>query len=472
MMTYREPEVRPHARPTPVPIESPFSRDELFFSTTDLKGIIRSGNRVFMRTSKYARQELVGSAHNIIRHPDMPRLVFRLLWEELKAGRPIAAYVKNMASDGSYYWVLATVVPYEGGYLSVRAKPSTQWFDAAQRIYADLLQVERNVEAGDPKRRDASIEAARARLDEHLRASGFDGYEAFMRTALLAEVQAHDVSVTSRRASQASSSTAAEPTLNGVLAACLELDQFLGTLVARVDAYTALNTQLVDEANRTADLAEDVQLFSLNARLAATRTDDRQRTLETVTSQLQLCTSESAPTFRLLVENVVDSAGLLDAMLLPVGIARMQAQALLVFVLELLEGRDDERATADDLGILARCLIGEVDHLTSSLAQLSARLGALASHVADLKSSLSSIRRLELNGRIEASHVADAGSVVRLFQSIAKRIEQARHDLSDIDRCSRFSLAREIAASERCRRHLDVIRASAEDLARQPVAHR
>ena len=109
----------------PIPVERPFAVHEIFFSTTDRKGIIRSGNRVFTRVSGYTNEELVGAPHNIVRHPDMPRVVFQLLWTEIGAGRSIAAYVKNMASDGSYYWVLATAMPVGDGYLSVRLKPTS-----------------------------------------------------------------------------------------------------------------------------------------------------------------------------------------------------------------------------------------------------------------------------------------------------------------------------------------------------------
>jgi PAS domain S-box-containing protein len=103
--------------------ERAFGAGELFFSATDRKGIIRAGNDVFVRVSAYERDELIGRPHNIIRHMDTPRCVFKLLWEYLERREPIAAYVKNRAKDGGYYWVLAVVVPAGDGYLSVRVKP-------------------------------------------------------------------------------------------------------------------------------------------------------------------------------------------------------------------------------------------------------------------------------------------------------------------------------------------------------------
>ena len=146
--------------------------DELFFSTTDRKGIIRSGNQVFARISGYPREALIGQPHNMVRHPDMPRAVFRLLWEQLQAGNAISAYVKNRAADGSPYWVLATVDQAADGYVSVRMSPSSPLFEAARAVYTDVLAVEREVEGGDLRRRKASIEAGMRRLLERLAAAG------------------------------------------------------------------------------------------------------------------------------------------------------------------------------------------------------------------------------------------------------------------------------------------------------------
>src|SRR5450755_433723 len=99
--------------------------DELFFSTTDGRGIIRAGNSVFVRVSRYSLGELTGSPHSLVRHPDMPAGAYRLMWDRLLAGRPMGAYVKNLAKDGSHYWVFATVTPLGDGFLSVRMAPRT-----------------------------------------------------------------------------------------------------------------------------------------------------------------------------------------------------------------------------------------------------------------------------------------------------------------------------------------------------------
>ena len=110
--------------------------DELFFSVTDGRGVIESSNEVFVRLSRYSRGELMTAPHNIIRHPEMPGAAFRLMWDTIEEGKPFAAYVRNLAADGTEYDVFATVTPLPGHrYLSVRTRPvRDDLFDAAKAI--------------------------------------------------------------------------------------------------------------------------------------------------------------------------------------------------------------------------------------------------------------------------------------------------------------------------------------------------
>lgn len=119
-----------------------FLAHELFFSTTDAKGIITSCNDVFVRISNYSEKDLIGKAHNIIRHPDMPKSAFRLVWSRLKNNQSVAAFVKNKANDGCYYWVVALITPQQDGFLSVRFKPSGKFFSIIQDVYKKMLEAE------------------------------------------------------------------------------------------------------------------------------------------------------------------------------------------------------------------------------------------------------------------------------------------------------------------------------------------
>lgn len=160
--------------------EIPLDFAELFFSRTDERGKIQAGNTVFQRISGFAWQELLGKPHNIVRHPDMPRAVFQLLWERLRQNRPTGAYVKNRAKDGRYYWVYAIISPIEAGYMSVRMKPSSALLPIVSREYADLLKVE--------KAEGLSPSQSAERLLQRLSALGFSTYDGFMGASLTAEL--------------------------------------------------------------------------------------------------------------------------------------------------------------------------------------------------------------------------------------------------------------------------------------------
>jgi hypothetical protein len=129
----------------------------------------------------YPWDGLIGKPHNIIRHPDMPKAVFWLLWETIKKGDLIGAYVKNRAKDGRYYWVFAIVTPIEGGYISVRLKPGSKVFELVQQEYKNLLSAERSQKL----RPEESGEV----LMNHLKELGFDNYTSFMSHALAEEVK-------------------------------------------------------------------------------------------------------------------------------------------------------------------------------------------------------------------------------------------------------------------------------------------
>ena len=88
-----------------------FSENEIIVSKTDLKGCITYVNDVFLRISDFSEKELLGQPHKIIRHAEMPRAIFKMLWDALKAEKEIFAYVVNRSKNGDHYWVLAHVTP-------------------------------------------------------------------------------------------------------------------------------------------------------------------------------------------------------------------------------------------------------------------------------------------------------------------------------------------------------------------------
>lgn len=155
---------------TPTGVERTFGEDELIVSKTDPKGIVQYANAVFLRVAAMTEADVIGKPHNVIRHPDMPKAVFKALWDTISAGQEMFAYIVNLAADGAHYWVLAHVTPSWGpgerivGYHSNRRVPDRRAIAEIEPLYARL------------------------RAEEHRHGSGADATQA--STALLAQVLA------------------------------------------------------------------------------------------------------------------------------------------------------------------------------------------------------------------------------------------------------------------------------------------
>ena len=170
----------------PIDKESSFLENEVFISSTDLRGNITYANDIFMRVSQFSKDEIINAPHSIIRHPDMPKTIFYLLWDFIKQGKVITAYVKNIAKDGSYYWVCATACPVfdkhgkADAYLSGRIKPTSKFFDLIPDLYAKILACETSY-PNEWQKRGVAL------LLETLTTLGYSSYENFMEDIIEAE---------------------------------------------------------------------------------------------------------------------------------------------------------------------------------------------------------------------------------------------------------------------------------------------
>ena len=137
------------SRIIPTGVERFFDTEEIIVTKTDVAGRITYANPVFLRMAGYTEAEAIGAPHSLIRHPEMPRAVFKLLWDRILGGHEIFAYVNNMASTGDHYWVCAHVSPtYDAsgalvGFHSNRRVPDRAPLDAVRPLYAALLAEER-----------------------------------------------------------------------------------------------------------------------------------------------------------------------------------------------------------------------------------------------------------------------------------------------------------------------------------------
>lgn len=144
-------------RPTPTDVEHEVTSVDMIVSKSDAEGNITYQNPIFMKISGYSAGELLDKPHSILRHPDMPKAVFKYLWDNLKAGKNVTAYVKNLCKDGGFYWVLATVKVSTNpdgsfrNYMSTRKCITQGAKEAIGGLYAKLLEIEKSdgVEASE-----------------------------------------------------------------------------------------------------------------------------------------------------------------------------------------------------------------------------------------------------------------------------------------------------------------------------------
>lgn len=133
---------------TPTGKERTFRDEEIIVSKTDRQGRITYANDVFLEIAGYTEAEVLGQPHSIVRHPAMPRCVFKLLWETIESGKEIFAYVVNMAKNGDHYWVFAHVTPSFGpageiiGHHSNRRTPDRSALATIEPLYRQLLAEE------------------------------------------------------------------------------------------------------------------------------------------------------------------------------------------------------------------------------------------------------------------------------------------------------------------------------------------
>jgi len=158
-------------KPTPRDEEIILDPKRYIVSETDEKGKITFCNDYFIKVSGYSEEELIGKSHNIVRHPDMPKIVFKLLWQTISSGKNINAVVKNLSKDGRYYWIFTEFESRKDtdsgkiiGYHAARKSISKHILEIIQELYIELLKVEK----------ESGVDASEEYLNNFLKEKGED----------------------------------------------------------------------------------------------------------------------------------------------------------------------------------------------------------------------------------------------------------------------------------------------------------
>ena len=417
------------------PVEYVFTADELFFSTTDSQGRIRRANSTFMRLSGYPRGALVGRAHNVVRHADMPAGLFRSIWDAIEEGRAASAYITNRSSDDGCYRVFATIVPSGSGYLSVRTLPMlTDLRDEVEAAYARVRDVEEASAAAGSTRREAAA-AGQAALLSELRALGYADAIDFTRRVLVAEVGAllaHGVGIPD------------SPQAEGPVARILDA-------MSRIEAETAGLVGILQEGQRLVDLLgrRAGEIEALSARLGALReamravgadvevlgsgaqADDVAARCQEVDALVLECSEQLHP----LCSQIEALRGDLDSVSFRIALARLHNLAAGIFALQILEGQDevDANDAVGSLTELCSALSDGADNLTQRVGLLDARRELVGGELDVVAEDLGVIQGPILEV-LEAAAAAGAGQAdsVTTARTLAEQGFGEARDLADL----------------------------------------
>lgn len=417
------------------PVEHVFAADELFFSTTDSHGRIRRANSTFMRLSGYPRGALVGRAHNVVRHADMPAGLFRSIWDAIEAGRAASAYITNRSSDDGHYRVFATIVPSGSGYLSVRTLPMlTDLRDDVEAAYARVRDVEEASAAAGSTRREVAA-AGQAAFQAELQALGYADAIDFTRRVLVAEVGellAHGVGIPD------------SPQADGPVARILDA-------MSRIEAETAGLVGILQEGQRLVDLLgkRAGEIEALSARLGALReamravgadvevlghgeqADDVAARCQQVDALVLECSEQLHP----LSSQIEALRGDLDSVSFRIALARLHNLAAGIFAVQIIEGQDevDANDAVGSLTELCSALSDGADNLTQRVGLLDARRELVGGELDVVAEDLGVLQGpiLEL---IEAAAAAGAGQAdsVTTARTLAGQGFGEARDLADL----------------------------------------
>lgn len=321
--------------------ETKFDLNELFFSITKHDSSILSGNETFVRISGYRNDEIMGQFHNIVRHQDMPRVVFKLFWDYLQANKPVVAYVKNKTKEGGYYWVFAVVFPLGDEYISIRIKPNTATFALVKDIYFKLKSAESQM----------SMAQSEEYILKLLNAHGFESYDHYMNEVLLAELLERK-----KLLQEAPKSESDLDALNSPFALKIKplyklskilLDEY-GKWFEKIDSFSKIKTAFEEKGLILRTLARDIVFLSLNASVASYKLDINGETFGVLASDVRTNAKENDSLIEKIHETSQYLSESLDEIIFLTSYISLQMEMMTYFIYEILHDENEEHSGSVD----------------------------------------------------------------------------------------------------------------------------
>ncbi len=377
--------------------EAQFDLQELFFSITEYDSTIVSGNKTFIRISEYDKCEIIGEFHNIIRHQDMPRIIFKVLWEYLKANKPVVAYVKNRTKNGASYWVLAAVFPLGVQYISIRIKPNTPIFDMIKEIYFRLLMAETK----------SDIQESEKLLIESLTNLGFRDYDHYMNEVLLTELLERKRLCLEQKTTQDdvilnhSHNIAITSLYNISKSLLFEYEKWFD----KIKSFQKVKTTFEEKGFMLRTLARDIILLSLNASVASYKLEENGETFGVLASDIRQNAKENDILIT-NVDNIVQSLSeSLSEITFLVSYTNLQMEMVAYFIKEILENSE---TTLDNSVNTLYTLITEYNKKLFELPSIIDKtIKKTVSQLEELEQQFMYLGYIQIYGIIESARSSD-----------------------------------------------------------------
>jgi PAS domain S-box-containing protein len=400
----------------PTGIERTVAPDELFFSTTDRQGVIRYGNSAFVRVSGHSVQALTGAPHSVVRHPDMPAGAYRLMWDRLLQGRPMGAFVKNLARDGSHYWLFATVTPLGEGFLSVRMAPRSALFDPIKQLYLQVRAAERDAAQHEGLDRRSAAALGAHLVEDGLRSLGFETYDDFILEALPAEIASRP------RLVQASY---ARPWLGGsigdILDAAAAIEGQLTAHVERLDGYRVLSDRLTSSATDVLEVARRLDRSVSAARRASGQVAESVPVLLNVATVMSQPMHVTVTALDRLAPRLQELRKDIASLRFRIALASLHDDMVAAFAAEVGDGAAPPNAL-EQVPLLCDAVHDGVADMARRARSVDGELADVAQLVSEASERLDEFRRFLGQWRILAMRHRAASGLGELMQPIDEEI--------------------------------------------------
>jgi len=408
-------------------VESQFNIDEMFFSKTDLKGIILDGNEVFYRVSKYSPEEMIGKPHNIVRHPDMPKVVFKLLWDFIKNDKPFAGYVKNLAKDGSYYWVYAVVVPVynkEGEkekYLSIRIKPTSHFFSVVKNLYQKILKIEKS----------EGVESSEKELFSDLKAMGYESYEDFIVDTLIEELKDKDEYLD--KVVDISNLQGELELFKEVYVRNKKIKNIFDDIVKSASGFISVEKELENKFSYIYEITDELSLIALNSSVESYKLGSTGASFFVVSSEIKKDSERIGKLVVGLKDDIQKLLNVVKKILLYTNISKLSIYMINYFLDEIANEQNIEKLSknTENLRDLVCVLYQNIETNSNFVKELIDYLKNTLRYIDEIEEIISELHYIQLNGLVESARLGEQKFSI-IFNQVKELVENTTKIIDEI----------------------------------------